>query len=138
MKKRFTYNGHEYKRGDKIRVVSTSYSRNYGRTDDDDIGCIYTIVGLVEDGDELYIPQRLIEVEKTEYRVFIIQGDEIELIEPCVESEHKYLPLEYTFTPQQQEKLCERYGKDIDNMTGIELSDLLSFHLDNILVEGLE
>lgn len=132
MKKRFTYNGYEYKKGDKIKVVSTYYSRKYGRTDDDDIGCIYTIVGLVEDGDELYMPQRLIEVEKTEYRVFIIQGDEIELIEPCVESEHKYLSLEYTFTPQQQEKLCERYGKDIDNMTGVELLDLLSFHLDNI------
>lgn len=132
MKKRFTYNGYEYKKGDKIKVVSTYYSRKYGRTDDDDIGCIYTIVGLVEDGDELYIPQRLIEVEKTEYRVFIIQGDEIELIEPCVEPEHEYLPLEYTFTPQQQEKLCKRYGKDIDNMTKVELLDLLSLHLDNI------
>lgn len=135
MKEQFTYNGHEYKKGDKIKIVSTYYSRKYGRVDEDDIGCIYTIVGLVEDGDERYIPQRLIEVEKTEDRAFIIQGDEIE---PYVEPEREYLPLGYTFTPQQQEKLCKRYGKDIGNMTGIELLDLLSFHLDNILVEGLE
>lgn len=135
MKEQFTYNGHEYKRGDKVRIVSTYYSREYGRTDEDDIGCIYTIVGLMEDGDERYEPQRLIEVEKTKYRTFIIQGDEIELY---VEPEHEYLPLWYTFTPQQQKKLCKRYGKDIDNMTGTELLDLLSFHLDNILVEGLE
>lgn len=135
MKEQFTYNGHDYKKGDKVKIVSTYYSREYGRIDDDDIGCIYTIVGLVEDGDERYMPQRLIEVEKTEYRAFIIQGDEIE---PYVEPEYEHLPLGYIFTPQQQEKLCKRYGKDIDNMTGTELLDLLSFHLDNILVEGLE
>lgn len=135
MKEQFTYNGHEYKKGDKIKIVSTYYSRGYGRIDDDDIGCIYTIVGLVEYGDERYMPQRVIEVEKAKYRTFIMQGDEIELY---VEPEHEYLPLGYTFTPQQQDKLCKRYGKDIDNMTGSELLDLLSFHLDNILVEGLE
>lgn len=135
MKKQFTYNGHEYKKGDKIKIVSTYCSRGYGRVDEDDIGCIYIIVGLVEESDECYMPIRLIEVEKTEYRAFIIQGDEIE---PYIELEHEYLPLGYTFTSQQQEKLCKRYGKDIDNMTGVELLDLLSFHLDNILVEGLE
>lgn len=135
MKEQFTYNGHEYKRGNKVKIISTYYSREYGRIDDDDIGNIYTIVGLVEDDDERYMPQRLIEVEKTEYRAFIIQGDEIE---PYVEPEREYLPLGYTFTAQQQEKICKRYDKDIDKMTGVEILDLLSFHLDNILVEGLE
>lgn len=135
MKEQFTYNGHEYKKDDKIKIVSTYYSREYGRTDEDDIGCIYTIIGLVEEDDERYMPMRLIEVEKTEYRAFIIQGDEIE---PYIEPKVELAPLYYTFTPQQQEKLCKRYGKDINNMTGIEILDLLSFHLDNILVEGLE
>ncbi len=135
MKEQFTYNGHEYKKGDKIKIVSTYWSRLYGRTDEDDIGCVYTIVGLMEDGDKRYDPIRLIQVNKTEYRAFIIQGDEIE---PYIEPKHEYVPLGYTFTPQQQEKLCRLYGKDIDTMSIKEMLDLLSFHLDNILVEGLE
>lgn len=135
MKEQFTYNGHEYKKGDKIRIVSDRYSREYGRTDQDDIGYVYTIVGLLEENDELYIPERLIKVEKTDYRGYIIKGDEIE---PYVEPNVELVPLQYTFTTQQQEKLCKRYGKDIGTMSTKEMLELLSFHLDNILVGGLE
>lgn len=137
MKEQFTYNGHEYKRGDKIRIVSNMYSREYGRTDIDDIGQVYTIIGLIEEQDELYIPDRLIRVEKTDYRSFIIKGDEIEPVDE--DDSVVEVALCYNkFTREQQEKLCKRYGKDINVMTRDELLDLLSFHLDNILVEGLE
>lgn len=132
MKEQFTYNGHEYKRGDKIRIVSTLFSRVYG--EDEDVGKVYSIIGLLEpnEGNE----GQLIEVEKIEgsERRFITKYDEFEPFDESIE-----LALCYNkFTRDQQEKLCKRYGKDIDNMTGTELLDLLSFHLDNILVEGLE
>jgi len=132
MKEQFTYNGREYKKGDKIRIVSDRYSREYGRTDQDDIGYVYTVVGLLEENDESYIPERLIKVEKTNYRGYIIKGDEIELY---AEPNAELVPLPYIFTPQQQEKLCRRYGKNIDVMSTKELLDLLSFHLDNIVTE---
>lgn len=133
MKEQFTYNGHEYKRGDKIRIVSTFLSRTHD--DEDDVGKIYAIIGWLESNDGL--EEQLIEVEQRNdtYRKFITKWDEFEPFdEPIVE-----LALCYNkFTKEQQEKLCKRYGKDINNMTGTELLDLLSFHLDNILVEGLE
>lgn len=132
MKEQFTYNGHDYKRGDKIRIVSTLFSRVYG--EDEDVGKVYSIIGWLEpnEGNE----GQLIEVEKIEgsERRFITKYDEFEPFDEPIE-----LALCYNkFTRDQQEKLCKRYGKDIDNMTGTELLDLLSFHLDNILVEGLE
>lgn len=132
MKEQFTYNGHDYKRGDKIRIVSTLFSRVYG--EDEDVGKVYSIIGWLEpnEGNE----GQLIEVEKIEgsERRFITKYDEFEPFDESIE-----LALCYNkFTRDQQEKLCKRYGKDIDNMTGTELLDLLSFHLDNILVEGLE
>ena len=132
MKEQFTYNGHDYKRGDKIRIVSTLFSRVYG--EDEDVGKVYSIIGWLEPnkGNE----GQLIEVEKIEgsERRFITKYDEFEPFDESIE-----LALCYNkFTRDQQEKLCKRYGKDIDNMTGTELLDLLSFHLDNILVEGLE
>lgn len=132
MKEQFTYNGHEYKRGDKVRIVSTLFSRVYG--EDEDVGNVYSIIGWLEPN-ERDEGQR-IKVEKIEgsKRRFITKWDEFELFERTIE-----LALCYNkFTREQQEKLCKRYGKDIDNMTGTELLDLLSFHLDNILVEGLE
>lgn len=101
-----------------------------------DIGCVYTIAGALEESDEMYLPARLIEIEdKTEYRAFIIQGDEIE---PYVEPEIGHTPLSYEFTIDQQEKLCRRYGKEFDKMSTKDLQKLLSLHLDNILVEGLQ
>jgi hypothetical protein len=132
MKEQFTYNGHDYKRGDKIRIVSTLFNRVYG--EDEDVGKVYSIIGWLEpnEGNE----GQLIEVEKIEgsERRFITKYDEFEPFDESIE-----LALCYNkFTRDQQEKLCKRYGKDIDNMTGTELLDLLSFHLDNILVEGLE
>lgn len=135
MKEQFTYNGHEYKRGDKVKIVSTYDSRKYDDDTLDDVGNVYTIVGWLETDDKDSIPERLIQVERHgySYRDFITKWDEFE---PYLES--TILPLNYIFTPQQQEKLCKRYGKDIDKMAGTELLDLLSFHLDNILVEGLE
>lgn len=96
---------------------------------------MYTIVGLMEESDKKYAPERLIQVEKTEYRAFIIQGDEIELY---VESTIEHMALTYEFTVEQQEKLCSRYGKDIDEMIDCQILELLSFHLDNVLAEGLE
>nr|DAU29451.1 MAG TPA: hypothetical protein [Caudoviricetes sp.] len=135
MKEQFTYNGHDYKRGDKIRIVSTYDSRKYNDDTLDDVGNVYTILGWLDPDDKDSVPERLIQVERHgySYRDFITKWDEFE---PYTES--TILPLNYTLTSQQQEKLCKRYGKDIDNMTGTELLDLLSFHLDNILVEGLE
>ena len=132
MKEQFTYNGHEYKRGDKVRIVSTLFSRVYG--EDEDVGKVYSIIGWLEPN-ERDEGQR-IKVEKIEgsKRRFITKWDEFELFERAIE-----LTLCYNkFTREQQEKLCRRYGKDIDKMTETELLDLLSFHLDNILVEGLE
>lgn len=132
MKEQFTYNGYEYKKGDKIRIVSTLFSRVYG--EDEDVGNVYSIIGWLEPN-ERDEGQR-IKVEKIEgsKRRFITKWDEFEPLDKVIE-----LALCYNkFTREQQEKLCELYGKDIDNMTGTELLDLLSFHLDNILVEGLE
>lgn len=131
MKEQFTYNGHEYKKGDRIRIVSTYDSRQYNDDTLDDVGVVYKIIGWLEPDDKDGVPARLVQVEAESddnyYRDFITKYDEFEpYVEPIG------LPLNYTFTPQQQEKLCERYGKDIDNMTGVELFDLLSFHLDNI------
>lgn len=133
MKEQFVYNGHEYKKGDKIKIVSTFGSQIYGEKDD--VGEIYTIVGWLEsdDGNQY----RLIEVEEREDsdRKFITKWDEFE----PVEEERIEFSLVYKhFTRDRQEKLCKRYGKDITNMTGSELLELLSFHLDNVLVEGLE
>lgn len=133
MKEQFTYNGHEYKRGDKIRIVSTLFSRAYG--EDEDVGKVYSIIGLLDSNEGN--KGQLIEVEKSEdsERKFITKWDEFEPVDESIVE----LTLCYNkFTREQQEKLCELYGKDIDNMTGTELLDLLSFHLDNILVEGLE
>lgn len=132
MKEQFIYNGHEYKRGDKVRIVSTFLSRIHD--DEDDVGKIYTIIGWLEPNDGL--KEQLIEVEERNdtCRKFITKYDEFEPFDESIE-----LALCYNkFTREQQEKLCKRYGKDIGNMTGAELLDLLSFHLDNILVEGLE
>lgn len=138
MKEQFAYNGHEYKRGDKVKIVSTYDSRKYDDDTLDDVGNVYTIVGWLETDDEdKFIADRLIRVESgnNSYRDFISKWDEFEPFdEPIVELELCY----NKFTREQQEKLCKRYGKDIDKMTGVELLDLLSFHLDNILVEGLE
>lgn len=132
MKEQFTYNGHEYKKGDKIEIVSTFCSRIYKESED--VGTVYSIIGWLEsnEGNE----GQLIEVEKIEdsERRFITQYDEFEPFDESIEFALCY----NKFTREQQEKLCKRYGKDIDNMTGTELLDLLSFHLDNILVEGLE
>lgn len=137
MKEQFTYNGHEYKRGDKVKIVSTYDSRKYDDDTLDDVGNVYTIVGWLETDDEdKFIADRLIRVESgnNSYRDFISKWDEFEPFDETIE-----LTLCYNkFTREQQEKICKRYGKDIDNMTGTELLDLLSFHLDNILVEGLE
>lgn len=132
MKEQFTYNGHDYKRGDKVKIVSTFCSRVY--KENEDVGRVYSIIGELEpnEGNE----GQLIEVGKIEgsERRFITKYDEFEPFDGSIE-----LVLCYNkFTRDQQEKLCKRYGKDIDNMTGVELLDLLSFHLDNILVEGLE
>lgn len=138
MKEQFTYNGHEYKKGDKVKITSTYDSRKYNDDTLDDVGSVYTIVGWLEaDDEDKFIVDRLIRVEggKHSYRDFISKWDEFEPFdEPIVELELCY----NKFTREQQEKLCKRYGKDINNMTGVELLDLLSFHLDNILVEGLE
>ena len=133
MKEQFTYNGHEYNTGDKIKIVSTFGSQIYGEKDD--VGEIYTIVGWLEsdDGNQY----QLIEVEKREDsdRKFITKWDEFE----PVEEEKVESPLVYKhFTRGRQEKLCRRYSKDITSMTSSELLELLSSHLDNILVEGLE
>lgn len=135
MKEQFTYNGYEYKKGDKIKIISTYDSRKYNDDTLDDVGNVYAILGWLDPDDKDGVPQRLIRVEGHEYsyRDFITKYDEFE---PYTES--TILPLNYTLTPEQQKKLCKRYGKDIDNMTGTELLDSLSFHLDNILVEGLE
>ena len=135
MKEQFTYNGHEYKKGDKIRVVSTYGSRKYDDDTLDDVGNVYTILGWLDPDDKDGVSERLIQVEGHgySYRDFITKYDEFEpYIEPIG------LPLNYIFTPQQQEKLCMRYGKNIGEMDTKDLLDLLSFHLDNILVEGLE
>lgn len=136
MKEQFTYNGHEYKKGDKIKIVSTYDSRKYNDDTLDDVGNVYTILGWLDPDDKDSVPERLIQVERHgySYRDFITKWDEFEPFDGSIE-----LALCYNeFTREQQEKLCKRYGKDIGNMTGIELLDLLSFHLDNILVEGLE
>ena len=133
MKEQFTYNGHEYKKGDKIKVVSTLCSRTYGDVDED-VGEIYSIIGWLEPNEG--IGGQIIEVnQKTDSeRRFITKYDEFEPFDEPIEE----ITLSYNrFTREQQEKLCKRYGKDIDKMTGVELLDLLSFHLDNILVEGL-
>lgn len=132
MKEQFTYNGHKYKKGDKIKIISTFCSRIYKESED--VGTVYSIIGKLEpnEGNE----GQLIEVEKIEgsERRFITKYDEFEPFDGSIE-----LALCYNkFTRDQQEKLCKRYGKDINNMTGVELLDLLSFHLDNILMEGLE
>lgn len=132
MKEQFTYNGHEYKKGDKVKIVSTFLSRT--RDDEEDVGKIYTIIGWLEPNDGL--EEQLIKVEQRNdtYRKFITKWDEFEPFDESIE-----LALCYNkFTREQQEKLCKRYGKDIGNMTGVALLDLLSFHLDNILVEELE
>lgn len=138
MKERFTYNGHEYKKGDKIKITSTYDSRKYNDDTLDDVGAVYKIIGWLEPDDKDGVPARLIQVEAkgddNYYRDFITKYDEFEPFDESIE-----LALCYSkFTREQQEKLCKRYGKDIDKMTGTELLDLLSFHLDNILVEGLE
>lgn len=133
MKEQFIYNGHEYKKGDKVKIVSTLFSRVY--KEEEDVGKVYSIIGWLEPNERSNEAQ-LIEVEKIEgsKRIFITKWDEFEPLDKVIE-----LALCYNkFTREQQEKLCELYGKDIDNMTGTELLDLLSFHLDNILVEGLE
>lgn len=132
MKEQFTYNGHKYKKGDRVKIVSTFCSRVY--KENEDVGKVYSIIGWLEpnEGNE----GQLIEVEKIECseRRFITKYDVFEPFNGSIE-----LVLCYNkFTRDQQEKLCKRYGKDINNMTGVKLLDLLSFHLDNILVEGLE
>lgn len=132
MKEQFTYNGHEYKKGDKIRIVSTFLSRTHD--DEEDVGKIYSIIGWLEPNDGF--EEQLIEVEQRNdtCRKFITKWDEFELVD---ESRVELVLCYNKFTRKQQEKLCKRYSKNIDNMTEVELLDLLSFHLDNILVEGL-
>ena len=127
MKEQFTYNGHEYKKGDKIRIVSTFLSRTHD--DEEDVGKIYSIIGWLEPNDGF--EEQLIEVKQRNdtCRKFITKWDEFELVD---ESRVELVLCYNKFTRKQQEKLCKRYGKDIDKMTGVELLDLLSFHLDNI------
>ena len=132
MKEQFTYNGHKYKKGDKIKIISTFCSRVY--KENEDVGKVYSIIGWLEPSERVGV--QIIKVKQSEdsERRFITKYDEFEPFDEPTEFALCY----NKFTREQQEKLCKRYGKDINVMTGTELLDLLSFHLDNILVEGLE
>lgn len=131
MKEQFVYNGHEYKKGDKIRIVSTYDSRQYNDDTLDDVGAVYKIIGWLEPDDKDGVPARLVQVEAESddnyYRDFITKYDEFE---PYVETARS--SLSFMFTGEQQEKLCREHGYDINKMSAEDLLDLLAEHLNNL------